>query len=100
MKTLVTLVLLICFLRHSSDAQEAASAPKDGCCQGYSPTPIPKRQVRHVGMTPSDCHLKAVVITTVCEIKVCVDPEWQWTKNLLARYKKSLSKCRRNVKKK
>ncbi|XP_031704646.1 C-C motif chemokine 22-like [Anarrhichthys ocellatus] len=91
MKTLVPLVLLICFLGHISAAPVALSVQRDGCCRGYNRNPIPKGKVAHVGMTPSDCRSKSIIITTVCKKEFCVDPDWDWAKKLLEDFKKPAS---------
>ncbi|KAA8596160.1 hypothetical protein FQN60_011451, partial [Etheostoma spectabile] len=87
MKSLVSLVLLTCFLLHISAAPIAPSVPNDGCCQGYRRIDIPKAKVKHVAMTPGDCGPKgkAIVVTTEFK-KFCLDPEWNKAKDLLAEF--------------
>ncbi|KAI9540698.1 hypothetical protein NQZ68_038369 [Dissostichus eleginoides] len=91
MKTLVTLVLLICVLRHCTAAPFGPSTPKDGCCKSFNSTEIPKRMVKHMAETPSDCVSRAIVITTVCLKKFCIDPNQALAKNHLALFKASPS---------
>ncbi|XP_022605297.1 C-C motif chemokine 5-like [Seriola dumerili] len=92
MKTLLTLLFLtlICFLHHTSASPLATELMlKGGCCTGFNRTAVPKSKVKHVGMTPDDCTNKAVVVTTVCNKKFCIDPSWTWAQNLLEEFKKS-----------
>ncbi|XP_034074279.1 C-C motif chemokine 18-like [Gymnodraco acuticeps] len=89
MKTLVTLVLLICVLRHCTAALFGPSTPKDGCCNGFTTKQIPRRMVKHVAETPSDCESRAIVITTVCLKKFCIDPNLPFTKKQFALFKTS-----------
>ncbi|XP_022605285.1 C-C motif chemokine 5-like [Seriola dumerili] len=92
MKTLLTLLFLtlICFLHHTSASPLATELMlKGGCCTGFNRTAVPKSKVKHVGMTPDDCTNKAVVVTTVCDKKICIDPTWTWAKKLLSAFEKS-----------
>ncbi|XP_070767217.1 C-C motif chemokine 13-like [Enoplosus armatus] len=96
MKTLETLLLLalICFLRYNSvTTLTAPIAPgisnKDGCCPGYSQKFIPKGKIRFVETTKSHCKPKAIIVTTVCDKRICIDPDWIWTKNLLTEFETS-----------
>ncbi|XP_068580427.1 C-C motif chemokine 18-like [Cebidichthys violaceus] len=91
MKTLVSLVLLICFLGHISAAPVAPSMQADGCCRGHERTAIPRGKVVHMGMTPSDCASKSIIITTVLGRKFCIDPNCAWVKKLLEELKKPAS---------
>ncbi|XP_078114449.1 C-C motif chemokine 13-like [Sander vitreus] len=87
MKSPVALVLLICFLHHTMSAGPVALQMLEGeCCPRYNEIRIPKSRVKHVEMTPSHCTLKAVVFTTVCK-KFCIDPDLQWVKNMLIKFK-------------
>ncbi|XP_053171454.1 C-C motif chemokine 22-like isoform X1 [Scomber japonicus] len=92
MKTLPTLILLalICFLHHSSAglfAPEFISA--EPCCPSFNRRKIPKQRVKHVANTSNSCKTKAIVVTTVCDKKSCLDPEWRWAKKLLAEFEKA-----------
>ncbi|XP_056234413.1 C-C motif chemokine 22-like [Seriola aureovittata] len=92
MKTLLTLLFLtlICSLHHTSAGPVAVEMMvKGACCPGYNQTRIPKAKVKHVAMTPDGCTDKAVVVTTVCNKKFCIDPSWIWARNLLKEFKKS-----------
>ncbi|XP_044045927.1 uncharacterized protein LOC122873360 [Siniperca chuatsi] len=92
MKTLVTLVLLtlICFLCYSSAIPASPLLLNtDGCCENISQMRIPKGKVRQMVMTPRDCGRKAIVVTTVCDKKICIDFNWFWAKNLWTEFKKS-----------
>ncbi|XP_035508174.1 C-C motif chemokine 18-like [Morone saxatilis] len=94
MKTLVTLMLLtlICFLRYSSTAPVAAQALfKQQCCQNCNATMIPRGRVRHVESSPSHCTVKAVIVTSVCGKKICIDPNTKWTQKLLSDFKMSMA---------
>ncbi|KAK5915785.1 hypothetical protein CesoFtcFv8_001347 [Champsocephalus esox] len=97
MKTLVTLVLLICVLRHCTAAPVGPSAPQDGCCNGFNTTKIPRKRVTHVAKTPSGCESQAIVITT-CLKKFCIDPNLQFANKQLALFKESPSKHGFNLK--
>ncbi|KAL3065893.1 hypothetical protein OYC64_015935 [Pagothenia borchgrevinki] len=97
MKTLVTLVLLICVLRHCTAAPVGPSAPQDGCCKGFNTTKIPIKRVKHVAETPSDCESQAIVITT-CLKKFCIDPNMPFAKKQLALFEESPSKHGFNLK--
>ncbi|XP_056234424.1 C-C motif chemokine 22-like [Seriola aureovittata] len=92
MKTLLTLLFLtlICSLHHTSAGPVAVEMMvKGACCPGYNQTRIPKARVKHVAMTPDGCTDKAVVVTTVCDKKICIDPNWPWAKKLLSAFEKS-----------
>ncbi|XP_033485839.1 uncharacterized protein LOC117258777 [Epinephelus lanceolatus] len=93
MKTLVTLALLtlICFLHHSSGTVAVNAVTKDGCCPGSNRTHIPKGFVKDMVRTPNDCNPKAIVITTVCEEKYCIDAKWTWVKKRLEEFETSQS---------
>uniref|UniRef100_A0A8P4KK68 Chemokine interleukin-8-like domain-containing protein n=1 Tax=Dicentrarchus labrax TaxID=13489 RepID=A0A8P4KK68_DICLA len=94
MKTLVTLVLLtlICFLQHSSTASVTVQALfQQQCCQSYNAIIIPRGRVRHMAMNPSHCPVKAVIVTTTCDKKICIDPNTKWTQKLLSDFKKSIA---------
>ncbi|CAK6977263.1 C-C motif chemokine 22-like isoform X2 [Scomber scombrus] len=91
MKTLPTLILLalICFLHHSSAGLVGPGLiHEESCCPSFNRTFIPKPKVKHVAMTPSRCKTTAIVVTTVCDKKSCIDPEWRWAKKLLAEFEK------------
>ncbi|XP_062281487.1 uncharacterized protein LOC133985658 isoform X3 [Scomber scombrus] len=91
MKTLPTLILLalICFLHHSSAGLNAPVAVyEESCCPSFNRKLIPKPKVKHVAMTPSRCKTTAIVVTTVCDVTSCIDPEWRWAKKLLAEFEK------------
>ncbi|XP_059212426.1 C-C motif chemokine 17-like [Centropristis striata] len=93
MKTLPTLVLLtlICFLVHSSAAGLVGVnlVTGTGCCLHHNRTMIPKGLVKHVGMSPGDCKLKAIVFTTVCNVTHCLDPSMLWAKKRLEEFQSS-----------
>ncbi|XP_049896904.1 C-C motif chemokine 4-like [Epinephelus moara] len=93
MKTLVTLALLtlICFLRHSSGTVAVDAVTKDGCCPGFNRTHIPKGFVKDIAKTPNNCSPKAIVFTTVCEEKYCIDATWTWAQKRQAEFKESPS---------
>ncbi|KAL7405663.1 hypothetical protein ABVT39_005293 [Epinephelus coioides] len=80
MKTLVTLALLtlICYLRHSSGTAAVDAVTKDGCCPGVLQRKIPKGFVKDIVNTPKNCHPEAMVFTTVCDEKYCIDADWTW----------------------
>ncbi|XP_062281606.1 C-C motif chemokine 22-like isoform X1 [Scomber scombrus] len=86
MKTLPTLILLalICFLHHSSASLFGpGDVSAEPCCPGFTKRLIPKPKVKHVAKTSNSCKITAIVVTTVCDVTSCIDPEWQWAKNLL-----------------
>ncbi|XP_029001233.1 C-C motif chemokine 22-like [Betta splendens] len=91
MKTLVIAALiLICCLCHHSDGQIAA-APllRSGCCQSNSEDRVPLRRITYMGRTPDDCPVQSVVIKTVRNKQICVDPEKPWVKVALFKFKES-----------
>ncbi|KAG8001130.1 hypothetical protein GBF38_006663 [Nibea albiflora] len=90
MKTLVTLLLLtvICFQCYYA-APVAPQRLFQQCCPTTTRIPIPKGKVQHVAPPNSACEVKAIIVTTVCNKKICIDADWQWSKNLLAEFKKS-----------
>ncbi|XP_062281412.1 C-C motif chemokine 14-like isoform X2 [Scomber scombrus] len=91
MKTLPTLILLalICFLHHSSAGPVAIRLiHEEPCCPSFSRRIIPKPKVKHVAKTPRRCKTTAIVVTTVCGSKSCIDPNWRWAKKLLEEFKK------------
>ncbi|XP_026176014.1 C-C motif chemokine 7-like [Mastacembelus armatus] len=90
MKTLVIVVLLtvICFLHHNS-ASTVGSLFETGCCEGFNRTRIPKLRIKHIGKTPSHCRVNASVITTVCDKKFCIDPNWAKMKEMLIHFNKT-----------
>ncbi|KAF1393251.1 hypothetical protein PFLUV_G00036590 [Perca fluviatilis] len=98
MKSLVALVLLICFLHHTlSSVPAALSMLEEGCCSRYNQTRIPKHCVKHVAMTPSHCNPKAIVFTTLCK-KLCIDPDLDWAKKMLDTFKNGVvtfKKCKK-----
>ncbi|XP_053171401.1 C-C motif chemokine 22-like isoform X2 [Scomber japonicus] len=92
MKTLPTLILLalICFLHHSSASPlgpELVSA--EPCCPDFNRRLIPKSKVKHVAMTSNSCKTTAIVVTTVCDKKSCLDPDWPFAKKLLVEFEKA-----------
>uniref|UniRef100_A0A665V3L1 Chemokine interleukin-8-like domain-containing protein n=1 Tax=Echeneis naucrates TaxID=173247 RepID=A0A665V3L1_ECHNA len=94
MKTLpvVFLLSLICLLRRSSCAPIAPELMlREGCCPKFSQTRIPYVKVKHVAMTPYHCSQKnmAIVVTSVCNKKFCIDPNLAWAKRLLSEFEKS-----------
>ncbi|KAK5874394.1 hypothetical protein PBY51_019340 [Eleginops maclovinus] len=99
MQTLVTLVLLTCFMLHCSAGPVAPSASRVGCCLGFNQTKIPRAAVKHMAMTLSDCPSKAIVITTVCGANFCIDPNWKFAKKQFALFQNSPSRNGFNSKK-
>ncbi|XP_038557951.1 C-C motif chemokine 7-like isoform X3 [Micropterus salmoides] len=92
MRTLVTILLLtlVCFLSYSSAAPLAPGiSNRNGCCLKSTQMHIPKGKITDVAMTPSDCEQQAIVVSTVCNKKFCIDPNWIWAKNLLKEFEKS-----------
>ncbi|XP_045889204.1 C-C motif chemokine 7-like isoform X1 [Micropterus dolomieu] len=92
MRTLVTILLLtlVCFLSYSSAAPLALRMlNRKVCCTNSTQMHIPKGKITDVVMTPSDCEQQAIVVTTVCDKKFCIDPNWTWAKNLLKEFEKS-----------
>ncbi|XP_053171461.1 C-C motif chemokine 22-like isoform X2 [Scomber japonicus] len=92
MKTLPTLILLalICFLHHSSAGpMHVGLVSEEPCCPSFTQRLIPKPKVRHVARTSNSCKTPAIVVTTVCDKKSCLDPEWRWAKKLLAEFEKA-----------
>ncbi|KAG8001128.1 hypothetical protein GBF38_006661 [Nibea albiflora] len=93
MKTLVTLLLLtvICFQCYKCAAPVALQESIQLCCINTTRIPIPKGKVQHVAPQNSACEVKAIIVTTVCNKKICIDADWQWSKNLLAEFERSWS---------
>ncbi|XP_041798915.1 C-C motif chemokine 19-like [Chelmon rostratus] len=94
MKTLVTLLLLtlICCLYHISAAPVAPHLLAQQCCPVCVRKPVPKGKVKNVTMTDSGCKLKAIVVTTVCDKKICMTGNWAWAKKLLTEFEQSAAK--------
>ncbi|CAK6977265.1 C-C motif chemokine 22-like isoform X2 [Scomber scombrus] len=92
MKTLPTLILLalICFLHHSSAGLNGPGVVyEEACCPGFTERLIPEAKVKHVAKTLNRCKTQAIVVTTVCDKKSCLNLEWPWAKNLLAEFEKA-----------
>ncbi|XP_038557385.1 C-C motif chemokine 8-like isoform X1 [Micropterus salmoides] len=92
MRTLVTILLLtlVCFLSYSSAYPVAKGMlNRKVCCLKSTQMQVPKGKIADVAMTPSDCEQQAIVVTTVCDKKLCIDHNWIWAKNLLKEFEKS-----------
>ncbi|TKS70473.1 hypothetical protein D9C73_004542 [Collichthys lucidus] len=90
MKTVVTLLLLtvICFQCYNC-GPVAPGALFRQCCTDSTRSPIPKGRVKHVAPPQSACNVKAMIVTTVCGNRTCIDADWKWSKKLLAEFEKS-----------
>nr|XP_057933941.1 C-C motif chemokine 26-like isoform X2 [Doryrhamphus excisus] len=87
MKTLV-LVALMCILHVGTCAVSPAIVLKEGCCEGCSKTAIPWERVQRVERTPNVCKRKAIVVTTVCGKRFCIQANWKWSKTLLTEFER------------
>nr|XP_057933942.1 uncharacterized protein LOC131132370 isoform X3 [Doryrhamphus excisus] len=61
---------------------------KEGCCEGCSKTAIPWERVQRVERTPNVCKRKAIVVTTVCGKRFCIQANWKWSKTLLTEFER------------
>ncbi|XP_076740624.1 uncharacterized protein LOC143418880 [Maylandia zebra] len=91
MKTLLalTVLTLICFLKHSSAMPVAMEMVINGveCCQAVTnKIHIPVDKVKHV-MKSSGCSRDAIIVTTRKK-KFCLDPEWKHAQMHLEEFKK------------
>uniref|UniRef100_A0A3Q0T9K8 Chemokine interleukin-8-like domain-containing protein n=1 Tax=Amphilophus citrinellus TaxID=61819 RepID=A0A3Q0T9K8_AMPCI len=92
MKTLLalTVLILLCFLKHSSAIGIQMTITNDGCCVNVTnEVHIPKKKVKHV--VTSDCTNKAIIVTTVADRKICLDPTWKHAQMHLEEFKKKTS---------
>ncbi|KAK2853634.1 hypothetical protein Q5P01_006295 [Channa striata] len=91
MKILLAVVLLtlICIVHRSAGSQGADLLMSNGCCPQYSPVRVPKGRIRNVVMTPSNCTHRAIVVTTVCDKKVCIKLNSDWARTVLDEFQKS-----------
>ncbi|KAK2853635.1 hypothetical protein Q5P01_006296 [Channa striata] len=89
MKILVVLLLVICIVHRSAGSQRTDLVTSDGCCKDYSPVRVPKGRIRNVVMIPSHCGHRAIVVTTVCEKKVCIKLNSDWARTVLDEFQKS-----------
>ncbi|XP_054627832.1 C-C motif chemokine 26-like [Dunckerocampus dactyliophorus] len=108
MKTLVLLTLM-CILHVSMSAVSQGILFNEGCCINRSKTAIPWERVQHVERTPNGCKRKAVVVTTVCGKKFCIEANWKWARTLLTEFERlsanktlvpppfNQTRCRRDV---
>ncbi|XP_076740535.1 uncharacterized protein LOC143418692 [Maylandia zebra] len=92
MKTLLalTVLTLICFLKHSSAMPVAIDMVTNGveCCEAVTnKIHIPVTKVTNVMMT-SGCNLEAIIVTTETKKKFCLDPEWKHAQMHLKEFKK------------
>ncbi|XP_030580070.1 C-C motif chemokine 26-like [Archocentrus centrarchus] len=92
MKTLLalTVLVLLCFLKHSSANVGVSLMMRDvKCCETTSDKiHIPFKKVKHVVMT-SGCSPEAIIVTTVADRKICLDPKWKHAQMHLEEFKKN-----------
>ncbi|XP_038156428.1 interleukin-8-like [Cyprinodon tularosa] len=86
MKILLTLCLLtfLYFLRSSSAGPVALEVGgfNGPCCSHNSNMTIPKGKVKDLEMSPNHCKISSIIVTTVSERRICLNPTGSWTKKL------------------
>ncbi|XP_038156463.1 C-C motif chemokine 5-like [Cyprinodon tularosa] len=86
MKILLTLCLLtFLYLLRSSSAGPVAlevGGSNGPCCLHYSNMTIPRGKVKDLEMSPNHCKIRSVIVTTVSEKQICLNPTRSWTKKL------------------
>ncbi|XP_073320985.1 C-C motif chemokine 18-like isoform X2 [Pagrus major] len=89
MKTLLTFALLalICLLHHISAV--APGFDKQLCCEKVTKIPVPRAKIQNVARSNSKCQVTSIIVTTVCDVQICIDDSWRWAQKLLADFEKS-----------
>ncbi|XP_061133413.1 C-C motif chemokine 7-like [Syngnathus typhle] len=85
MKTLGLFVLLTLFCMATGMVAQGIMF-KTGCCSKSVRVLIPKERVKHVATTSDHCHRKAIVVTTVCDKRFCLEGRWDWAEELLRHF--------------
>ncbi|KAM8762280.1 uncharacterized protein AB9X84_007104 [Acanthopagrus schlegelii] len=91
MKTLLAFALLalIGLLHHNSAAPVGPVSMNELCCQNATHVAVPKGKIKDVVRSNSKCLHSSIIVTTVCEIKICLDGNWTWAKKLVTEFEKS-----------
>ncbi|KAG7481855.1 C-C motif chemokine 22-like [Solea senegalensis] len=86
MKTLgiLLLVTLIHLLLHTSASPIAPGLLlKGGCCPGFKRRELCKDLVKHVALSPDYCRVRALLVVTITNRTLCLDPSTAWSKKRL-----------------
>uniref|UniRef100_A0A671X591 Chemokine interleukin-8-like domain-containing protein n=1 Tax=Sparus aurata TaxID=8175 RepID=A0A671X591_SPAAU len=91
MKTLLTFALLalIGLLHQNSAAPVGPGSINQSCCPNATSVRIPRGRIQNVVRSHSKCPVTAVIVTTVCERKMCLDGNSTRAKKLLTEFEKS-----------
>ncbi|CAJ1050099.1 C-C motif chemokine 22-like isoform X2 [Xyrichtys novacula] len=85
MRTLLALLILtlICIQHHSAAVPTGVKLTNEkSCCGHLKDVKVPVKLLKTVEETPKDCSLHAIIVTTVCDRQICIDPRSDYAKRL------------------
>ncbi|KAG7481856.1 eotaxin-like [Solea senegalensis] len=56
---------------------------KGGCCPGFKRRELCKDLVKHVALSPDYCRVRALLVVTITNRTLCLDPSTAWSKKRL-----------------
>ncbi|XP_062403811.1 C-C motif chemokine 5-like [Sardina pilchardus] len=81
MRTLAALLALVLVI--SVSAQYGPTT--QSCCEKHTPHVVPAGKVVSYFKTSSNCYLTAIVLNTVANKQICVNPDLTWVQRIVTK---------------